>query len=307
MKNLFEGRQIHNNSYLPNNLRYDKVSANLVEKTSLKQILDIDTFYGKKGTVNITQVDLEKSISFWDNPYTTRCNYHNTIDKCHHENCEMVRLSFQALKMKTHPSIYWNMSMNDAFINEKIFMTKFLQPTNAPLLDVGCWTHLYRGLIPVDSKNIFGLESYVDAVKVANYRHATENYFMGTMCKMPFEKGAFNTIICYEVVEHIPETQFHQFLKEIKRVASGGILFISTPNGRYWPKFSCCPTHKKEFTLNEINSIVQKHNMKLIWAKGYGELDYHITKKIKRKLFGEMKEKENVCCNSRTILYKIQV
>jgi SAM-dependent methyltransferase len=51
----------------------------------------------------------------------------------------------------------------------------------------------------------------------------------GSLTRLPFADGAFDTVICSEVIEHIPRDQVH--LEELVRVvAPGGLLILGTPD-----------------------------------------------------------------------------
>ena len=56
------------------------------------------------------------------------------------------------------------------------------------------------------------------------------------ICRLPFKTNSFDTVICSEVMEHIPDES--AALEELKRVLKpGGTLAISVP--RYWPEKIC--------------------------------------------------------------------
>lgn len=59
---------------------------------------------------------------------------------------------------------------------------------------------------------------------------------VGNALALPFPDGAFDKIVCSEVLEHIPD--YRAALAEIHRVLRpGGLLAVSVP--RYWPEWVC--------------------------------------------------------------------
>ena len=79
---------------------------------------------------------------------------------------------------------------------------------------------------------------------------------------LDFSDGTFDTVVSFQVIEHIPEEDVVEYLESIKRVLKkGGIAFISTlnldknkkPNRPYTKN----PFHAKEFTLGELDAAVK--------------------------------------------------
>ncbi len=67
-------------------------------------------------------------------------------------------------------------------------------------------------------------------------RTASFGFTAGDAGALPFPSHVFDTIVCSEVLEHIPD--YHGALGEIARVIKpGGRLAVSVP--RYWPEWIC--------------------------------------------------------------------
>ena len=48
---------------------------------------------------------------------------------------------------------------------------------------------------------------------------------------LPFEDASFDTVVCWEVLEHLPKTSEQRAFDEIHRVLRpGGTLYLSTPH-----------------------------------------------------------------------------
>ena len=88
-------------------------------------------------------------------------------------------------------------------------------------LDVGCGQKPYRYLFA--STEYVGLE--LDTPANRQYKRA-EFYYDGTT--FPFDAGAFDSVVCNQVLEHVPDP--HGFMTEIRRVLKpNGALLLTVP------------------------------------------------------------------------------
>lgn len=90
------------------------------------------------------------------------------------------------------------------------------------LLDVGCGRKPYQ--------NLFNVDSYIGIdVKTSGHDHKKSNvdvYYDGK--KIPFPDKSFDTVVCFEVLEHVYDSK--TLLTEINRVLKdGGKVCISCP------------------------------------------------------------------------------
>lgn len=100
-------------------------------------------------------------------------------------------------------------------------LREFFPRLRGEVLDVGCGTKPYRGLIP--AVNYVGLE--IDS-PIARELSMAEVFYDGK--KFPFNDGCFDGVFCSQVFEHVfsPDT----FLREIHRVLRpGGCLLMTVP------------------------------------------------------------------------------
>lgn len=89
------------------------------------------------------------------------------------------------------------------------------------VLDVGCGDRPYERLIP--SQEYVGLE--IDT-PVNRARARADAYYDGR--RFPFEDGAFDAVLCNQVLEHVFEPE--AFVREIARVLkAGGRLLLTVP------------------------------------------------------------------------------
>ncbi|GAB3203138.1 ubiquinone/menaquinone biosynthesis C-methylase UbiE [Pontibacter aydingkolensis] len=111
------------------------------------------------------------------------------------------------------------------------FYKHFTKDTKS-VLDCGCNTgrggKILKDLNP-DLK-IYGIELLEERLKQIP-DGIYEALFFGSAAEIPLEDNSLDAIVAGEVVEHIPEDELHQVLKEFNRVLKkGGIALLTTPN-----------------------------------------------------------------------------
>ncbi len=90
-------------------------------------------------------------------------------------------------------------------------------------LDVGCGS----SRIIQDLPEAVGLDILLPKLRFLRSRHRP--LVAGSVFALPFRSAAFDTVICSEVIEHIPESP--RLLEELSRVLrSGGTLILGTPD-----------------------------------------------------------------------------
>ncbi len=75
-----------------------------------------------------------------------------------------------------------------------------------------------------------------------------------TVPPLPFESGSFDSVISFQVIEHIKDDAL--FLAEVKRVLRpGGIFIVSTPN--ITMSLTRNPWHVREYTRDQFYALMQ--------------------------------------------------
>jgi SAM-dependent methyltransferase len=124
-----------------------------------------------------------------------------------------------------------------------LFTTKFVANNdiqNMEVLNIGCgfgWFELYA--LKNKVKKITGIEITEEDLKVARENILDKRAFfkIGSAIALPFADGSFDTVVSWEVIEHIPKHTELQMFNEVKRVLrKGGAFYLSTP---YRSFFSC--------------------------------------------------------------------
>jgi dolichol-phosphate mannosyltransferase len=97
------------------------------------------------------------------------------------------------------------------------------RPPGSGVLDIGCGS----GRIIQDLPAAFGLDLRLPKLRFLRDRHS--RLVQGDMFALPFADSAFDTVICSEVIEHVPDRP--QVFQEMTRVLRpGGILILGTPD-----------------------------------------------------------------------------
>ncbi|MFB3910260.1 MAG: class I SAM-dependent methyltransferase [Candidatus Eisenbacteria bacterium] len=91
------------------------------------------------------------------------------------------------------------------------------------LLDIGCGEQPHRRLFEKRVDRIIG----VDHLHTLHPNETIDVY--GTALDLPFRTGSFDTAICFQVLEHVPEPL--RLLEEAKRILKpGGHLIVTAPH-----------------------------------------------------------------------------
>ena len=138
----------------------------------------------------------------------------------------------------------------------------------APILDAGCGTGLNLARLPAGS---VGLEINPRSVALLRKRLPRHTIVEGDIESMPFGNESFATVVCTEVLEHVPSPE--SALSEIHRVLRpGGVLIGSVPaRSLIWKlRFlsSTCPGHEpfhNEYVPSEVRAMLRDFAVKRIW------------------------------------------
>ncbi len=102
------------------------------------------------------------------------------------------------------------------------------------VLDIGCgfgWFELWALSHGVGS--ITGTEATAGDLETAR-KHIEGpgvRLEVASALDLPFDAASFDTVVCWEVLEHIPKGTEAQAFREIRRVLRpGGVLYLSTPH-----------------------------------------------------------------------------
>jgi len=137
-----------------------------------------------------------------------------------------------------------------------------------PMLDAGCGTGLNLAGMPAGS---VGIDLNPRNLELVRRRLPHQVAVEGDIEDMPFEDESFGTVVCTEVLEHVPYPE--KALSEIGRVLRpGGVLIGSVPSRSLVWKLrflsSTCPGDEpfhNEYTPDEIRTMLAPFDITRIW------------------------------------------
>lgn len=138
----------------------------------------------------------------------------------------------------------------------------------APMLDAGCGTGLNLASMPVGS---VGIDLNPRNLALIRERLPHQSAVLGDIESMPFADESFETVVCTEVLEHVPYPE--KALSEIKRVLRpGGLLVGSVPcRSMIWKlRFlsSTCPGDEpfhNEYQRAEVREMLGEFEIERVW------------------------------------------
>lgn len=138
------------------------------------------------------------------------------------------------------------------------FAAQFATP-GMRVLDAGCGTGY--GSAEFNARAIAAIDLSPEAVAHAAAHYARPHAFFAaaTCAALPFRDAAFDFVVSFEVIEHLPD--YRALLSEARRVLKpGGIFLVSTPNRAYYAETRARagpnPFHVREFDYAEFNQIL---------------------------------------------------
>ncbi len=102
------------------------------------------------------------------------------------------------------------------------------------ILDIGCgfgWFDLVA--LDAGAAHVTGIEPVEGDLATARgfFDDRNASFAVGSAIEIPFEDASFDTVVCWEVLEHIPKHHEPQAFREIHRVLRpGGVFYMSTPH-----------------------------------------------------------------------------
>ncbi|MDD5454215.1 MAG: class I SAM-dependent methyltransferase [Candidatus Ratteibacteria bacterium] len=138
------------------------------------------------------------------------------------------------------------------------------------VLDVGCGTGRYSGLISNYTDYIFGLDISKTMLNHAQNKYPHLNFILGNTHNLPFKKESINTVVCIGLFEY---AEAGQILKEIRGVLKAdGICIVQRANkygafrmlNRLIYKFRREEYFCKEASFDEMYRLFRKNGFKVL-------------------------------------------
>ena len=123
------------------------------------------------------------------------------------------------------------------------------------VLDAGCGVGYGTAMLArAGAAEAIGVDLSAQAIAAAEADSTTSASFLaGDVRALPFQDGAFDLVVCFEVIEHIERP--HEVIAELARVlAPGGVLAVSSPNRDVYVPGN--PHHVHEYVPAELRAAL---------------------------------------------------
>jgi SAM-dependent methyltransferase len=122
------------------------------------------------------------------------------------------------------------------------------------VLDVACGAGYGTAMLAAAARSAVGVDLDAATVEYARGRYGSAEFVVGDAAALPFEDGAFDLVVSFETIEHVPEPE--RVLAELRRVlAPDGWLVVSTPNKHEYLVEN--EFHEREFTHEEFVELLR--------------------------------------------------
>ncbi|MDW3195784.1 MAG: class I SAM-dependent methyltransferase [Cytophagales bacterium] len=128
------------------------------------------------------------------------------------------------------------------------------------LLELGCGEGRgIRELAPL-ADSYTAIDKIGEVIEQLSGDFPEHKFQQGHFPPMPYQDNSFDTIVTFQVIEHIKKDQL--FLKEIARILKpGGTALVSTPNIKM--TLSRNPWHIREYTADQLANIAKQYFSKV--------------------------------------------
>lgn len=172
------------------------------------------------------------------------------------------------------------------------------------ILDIGCgygWCELH--FLERGAKEIVGTEITEDDLTTIKESiiNKKAKFIIGDAINLPCKDGSFDTVVSWEVIEHIPEHTENKMFAEVNRVLKkDGVFYLSTPYAQFfnnifdpawWLIGHRHYSQKQLSSYGEENGfIVEKIMMRGRWWSLFSLVNMYISKWIFRRerVFGKI-------------------
>jgi ubiquinone/menaquinone biosynthesis C-methylase UbiE len=123
------------------------------------------------------------------------------------------------------------------------------------VLDAACGEGYGTELLAAaGARSATGVDIDEGTVAHARSRHPGPHFLVGDVRELPCEDDAFDLVVCFETIEHVPNPE--SALSELQRVtAPDGLLIVSTPNKHQYRVEN--EYHEREFFHEEFVELLR--------------------------------------------------
>jgi O-antigen biosynthesis protein len=127
------------------------------------------------------------------------------------------------------------------------------------VLDAACGAGYGSALLGTRARRVLGVDLNEDAVAYARARYASDNvdFAVADVTSLPFGSDAFDVVVSFETVEHVPDPK--AFLREVARVLrADGTFVASTPHVRTTNLDPPNPFHEIELSRADFEALLRE-------------------------------------------------
>lgn len=169
----------------------------------------------------------------------------------------MIKMIKNRIKSQTfHPTPLMGLLINPFFFSRRsldIAIKQHAVSLSGKVLDVGCGSKPYR--------DYFKVEEYVGMEVGTSTERAeisADVFYSGN--EFPFEDGSFDSVISFQVLEHVENPQL--FISEVSRtVRKNGLVLLTVPF--VWEEHEV-PYDRTRFTSYGLKEIFSKNRMEVL-------------------------------------------
>jgi 2-polyprenyl-3-methyl-5-hydroxy-6-metoxy-1,4-benzoquinol methylase len=128
------------------------------------------------------------------------------------------------------------------------------------VLDFGCGTGYGSALLAQSGAQVTALDIDARAIAWARATHARHaiDFLRSDDFGESLPEATFDLITCFEMIEHVTESDQHRTLASLARLLKpGGLLLMSTPNPEVTRRYGENPFHLREMTREEFLSFLK--------------------------------------------------
>ena len=143
------------------------------------------------------------------------------------------------------------------------------------LLELGCGEGRGVGHLATLATSYTAIDKIVPVINRLKLKYPGYTFQSGHFPPMPYADNSFDSIVSFQVIEHIQDDQL--FIKEIYRILRpGGIAILSTPN--ILMTLTRNPWHVREYTATQLIDLAKKYfyNVEMMGIAGNEKvMEYH--------------------------------
>lgn len=144
--------------------------------------------------------------------------------------------------------------LHHRLLSAYVFSQKYIK---GDVLELGCGEGRGIDIILRKSKSFTAIDKIKDVVEKLSLKYKDNVFISSNFPPLSdIEDNSFDTIISFQVIEHIQDDT--QYISEIERILRpGGVALITTPNIKM--TLTRNPWHVREYTSEELNNLCRKY------------------------------------------------